>query len=44
MKSKFKRIIGKFVEGILFIYCKIVYRLKIVGTGSATGVASTTGV
>ena len=32
MKSKFKRIIGKFVEGILFIYCKIVYRLKIVGT------------
>lgn len=32
MKKKVKRIIGKFVEGILFIYCKIVYRLKIVGT------------
>lgn len=32
MKSKFRRIIGKFVEGVLFIYCKIVYRLKIVGT------------
>ena len=31
MKSKFKRIIGKFIEGVLFIYCKIVYRLKIVG-------------
>lgn len=32
MKKKIKRIIGKFVEGVLFIYCKIVYRLKIVGT------------
>jgi len=32
MKRKLKRIIGKIVEGILFIYCKIVYRLKIVGT------------
>lgn len=32
MKKKIKRILGKFVEGILFIYCKIVYRLKIVGT------------
>lgn len=32
MKSKFKRVIGKFVEGVLFIYCKIVYRLRIVGT------------
>ena len=32
MKSKFRRIIGKFVEGVLFIYCKIVYGLKIVGT------------
>ena len=32
MKKKLKRIIGKFVEGVLFIYCKIVYRLKIVGT------------
>lgn len=31
MKKKFKRVIGKFVEGVLFIYCKIVYRLKIVG-------------
>ena len=32
MKNKFKRLIGKFIEGVLFIYCKIVYRLKIVGT------------
>lgn len=32
MKKKLKRILGKFVEGVLFIYCKIVYRLKIVGT------------
>lgn len=32
MKRKLKRLIGKFVEGVLFIYCKIVYRLKIVGT------------
>ena len=32
MKKKIKRILGKFVEGVLFIYCKIVYRLKIVGT------------
>ena len=32
MKRKLKRILGKFVEGVLFIYCKIVYRLKIVGT------------
>ena len=31
MKKIFKRAIGKFVEGVLFIYCKIVYRLKIVG-------------
>lgn len=31
MKKNFKKIIGKFVEGVLFIYCKIVYRLKIVG-------------
>lgn len=32
MKKNLKKIIGKFVEGVLFIYCKIVYRLKIVGT------------
>lgn len=32
MKRRLKRILGKFVEGVLFIYCKIVYRLKIVGT------------
>ena len=32
MKKKLKRILGKFVEGVLFVYCKIVYRLKIVGT------------
>lgn len=32
MKKKLKRIIGKFVEGVLFIYCKVVYGLKIVGT------------
>ena len=32
MRKKLKRILGKFVEGVLFIYCKIVYRLKIVGT------------
>jgi len=32
MKKKIKRILGKFVEGVLFVYCKIVYRLKIVGT------------
>lgn len=32
MKKRLKRILGKFVEGVLFIYCKIVYRLKIVGT------------
>lgn len=32
MKRKLKRILGKFVEGVLFIYCKIVYRLKIMGT------------
>ena len=31
MKKTLKRILGKFVEGVLFIYCKIVYRLKIVG-------------
>ena len=32
MKKTLKKILGKFVEGVLFIYCKIVYRLKIVGT------------
>jgi len=32
MKKIFKKVVGKFVEGVLFIYCKIVYRLKIVGT------------
>ena len=32
MKNKFKKVIGKFVEGVLFVYCKIVYRLKIIGT------------
>lgn len=32
MKRIFKKVIGKFIEGVLFIYCKIVYRLKIVGT------------
>ena len=32
MKKKLKRVLGKFVEGVLFVYCKIVYRLKIVGT------------
>ena len=32
MKKKFKNIIRKFVEAVLYIYCKIVYRLKIVGT------------
>lgn len=32
MKRKVKRIFGKFIEGVLFVYCKIVYRLKIVGT------------
>ena len=31
MKKRIKRILGKFVEGVLFVYCKIVYRLKIVG-------------
>lgn len=31
MKIIFKKVIGKFIEGVLFIYCKIVYRLKIVG-------------
>ena len=32
MKRKIKRIFGKFIEGVLFVYCKVVYRLKIVGT------------
>ena len=32
MKKKLKRVVGKIVEFILFVYCKIVYRLKIVGT------------
>ena len=32
MKRKVKRIFGKFIEGVLFVYCKVVYRLKIVGT------------
>ena len=32
MKKKLKRVLGKFVEGVLFVYCKILYRLKIVGT------------
>lgn len=32
MKKKLKKVIGKIVEFILFVYCKIVYRLKIVGT------------
>ena len=32
MKNVFKKVVRKFVEGVLFIYCKIVYRLKIVGT------------
>ena len=32
MKKKLKKVVGKFVEFILFVYCKIVYRLKIVGT------------
>jgi len=32
MKRIFKKVIGKFIECVLFIYCKIVYRLKIVGT------------
>ena len=32
MKKRIKRAIGKFVEGVLFVYCKLVYRLKIVGT------------
>ena len=32
MKRKIRKILGKFVEAVLFIYCKIVYRLKIVGT------------
>lgn len=32
MKKKLKKVVGKIVEFILFIYCKVVYRLKIVGT------------
>lgn len=32
MKKAFKKVIRKIVEFVLFIYCKIVYRLKIVGT------------
>lgn len=32
MKNKFRRVIGRTVEFFLFVYCKIVYRLKIVGT------------
>ena len=32
MKKIFKKVIGRTVEIILFVYCKIVYRLKIVGT------------
>ena len=32
MKKIFRKIIKKIVEFILFLYCKIVYRLKIVGT------------
>lgn len=32
MKQKFRIAIRKIVEFFLFIYCKIVYRLKIVGT------------
>lgn len=32
MKKAFKKIVGKIVEFFLYIYCKVVYRLKIVGT------------
>lgn len=32
MKKKLKKVLAKIVEFVLFVYCKVVYRLKIVGT------------